>query len=150
MKVAVNQERTMNSDGTEGPPSLMSDEEVFAATRRCIDAWHTLDVATTLASYTEDVVYRDPKTRGFIVGHDQLGRYLDVFFRVWDMRFHIIDERRLAGQNGQLCMWDVEATHRRTGRSTTISGMDLCLVEDGRLSRDEAFMDTLPLETLKG
>jgi ketosteroid isomerase-like protein len=101
------------------------------------------------ATYTDDVIYRDPRIRGLLHGNGELRRYLSKFFAVWDVRFTVTDERRIVGENAQLCMWDCEFTHRTTGRSVTLAGMDLCEVRGGQLSRDEAFMDTLPLEGIK-
>lgn len=141
----------MTTDRELGTPAeaLLSDGEIFMVTRRCIDAWNRGDAAATAATYTDDVVYRDPKIVGLLEGGDALLRYLRKFFDVWSTDFVVTDERRIAGENAQLCMWDVVMTHRSSGRSTTISGMDLCVVRGGQLSRDEAFMDTLPLEALK-
>jgi ketosteroid isomerase-like protein len=126
----------------------LTDEQIFKATRDCIEAWNSLDLEATLATYTDDVVYRDPKTRGKIHGKDALRRYLTKFFAVWDMQFTVVEEHRLAGQDAQLCMWDCEIRHRAGGAPITVSGMDICGVRGTQLCRDEAFMDTLPLEAL--
>lgn len=128
-------------------PSL-TDEQIFKATRDCIDAWNTLDVEATLATYTDDVVYRDPKTRGKIVGKDDLRRYLTKFFKVWDFQFTVTEEHRLEGKDAQMCMWSADLTHRAGGETITLHGMDICEVRGTQLSRDEAFMDTLPLVPL--
>lgn len=128
---------------------LLSDEAIFAATRHCIDMWHTLDVEKTLSTYTDDVIYSDPKIKGVINGKDDLRRYLTRFFRVWDMNFRIVEERRLAGMNGQLCRWECDIQHRKGGPRIMIPGMDVVEVRGEQLSRDQAFMDTLPLMELK-
>ena len=49
---------------------MLTDQEIFKATRDCIAAWNTLDLEGTLATYTDDVTYRDPKTSGKIIGKD--------------------------------------------------------------------------------
>ena len=128
---------------------MLTDQEIFKATRNCIDAWHTLDVEKTLATYTDDVIYRDPKTSGKILGKDALRSYLRKFFKVWDMRFTVTEEHRLAGLDGQLVMWDCDITSRASGEMKTVSGMDICMVRDGQLSRDEAYMDTAVLSLLR-
>jgi ketosteroid isomerase-like protein len=126
----------------------LTDAQIFRATRDCIHAWNSLDLEATLATYTDDVVYRDPRTRGRIHGKADLRRYLSKFLKVWDMQFTVVEEHRLVGQDAQLCMWDCRIRHRSGADSITLSGMDICGVRGGRLSRDEAFMDTLPLEAL--
>ncbi|WP_157187554.1 nuclear transport factor 2 family protein [Nocardia vinacea] len=125
---------------------LLTDEEIFSATQRCIEAWNTLDVEKTLATYTDDVDYRDPGTRGTIRGSDALRRYLRKFFEVWDMQFRVLEDRRIAGANAQVCVWEVDITPR-DGSAPTITerGMDLIHVRGNQLSRDHAFMDRLSL-----
>ena len=130
-------------------PALLSDAEIFKATADCIAAWNTLDVEKTLATYSDDVVYRDPGTHRQIHGKDALRKYLTKFFQVWDMVFRVTEDRRLAGSNGQVCVWDVDIKrHGTDGPTVTCSGMDIIHVRDGQLTRDEAFMDRLPMQVL--
>ena len=130
---------------------MLKDHEIYKATRDCIAAWNTsLDLEATLATYTDDVVYRDPKTNGKIVGKDALRSYLRKFFRVWDMQFRVTEEHRLAGLDGQLVMWDCDISARAGGEMRTVSGMDICMVRGSQLCRDEAYMDTSVLALLRG
>ena len=130
--------------------ALLGDAEIFAATARCIDGWNTLDLEKTLATYHEEVVYRDPGTNGRIEGRAALRRYLTKFFDIWEMIFHVTEDRRIAGSNAQVCLWDVEIKRKgSTGPTITCSGMDIIHVRDGVLSRDEAFMDRMPLQPLR-
>ncbi|QTI69033.1 nuclear transport factor 2 family protein [Gordonia polyisoprenivorans] len=125
---------------------LLSDEEIFAATKRCIEAWNSLDVEATLQTYTEDVDYRDPAATGTIQGRERLRRYLTKFFKVWDMQFRVLEDRRIAGANAQVCVWEVDITPR-DGSAPTITegGMDLIHVRGNQLSRDHAYMDRLTM-----
>lgn len=134
---------------TKSKEELLSDQQIFKATRDCIEAWNTLDLEGTLATYTDDVVYRDPKTAGQILGKDELRSYLRKFFRAWDMQFRVTEEYRLAGLNGQLVMWDCDITSRDGGETKTVSGMDICMVRGTQLARDEAYMDTSVLNELR-
>ena len=127
---------------------LLSDKEIFAATQNCIDMWNTLDVEKTLSSYTDDVLYRDPGLTSPIKGKDPLRRYLTKFFRVWDMQFRVLEDRRLAGLDGQVCLWEVDVRRRGGSRQITIRGMDIIEVRGKQLSRDEAFMNMVPLGEL--
>jgi ketosteroid isomerase-like protein len=126
--------------------TLLSDQEIFDATANCIAAWNTLDLETTLATYTDDVVYQDPGTRGRIIGKDDLRRYLGKFLKKWDMQFRVIEDRRIEGANAQVCLWEVDIKLRDSdAEPITVNGMDIIHVRDGQLSRDEAFMDRLPM-----
>lgn len=128
---------------------MLTDQQIYKATRDCIAAWNTLDLEATLATYTDDVVYRDPKTSGKIIGKDALRSYLRKFFKVWDMQFRVTEEHRLAGLDGQVVMWDCDITPRAGGETKTVSGMDICMVRGTQLSRDEAYMDTSVLAVLR-
>ncbi|MEZ2391917.1 nuclear transport factor 2 family protein [bacterium RCC_150] len=126
--------------------TLLSDQDIFAATQNCIDAWNTLDLETTLATYTDDVVYNDPACRGRIHGKDDLRRYLRKFMQKWDMQFRVLEDRRIEGANAQVCLWEADIRLRDSdGPTITQAGMDIIHVRDGQLSRDEAFMDRLPM-----
>jgi uncharacterized protein (TIGR02246 family) len=128
---------------------MLTDQQIFKATRDCIAAWNTLDLEATLATYTDDVVYRDPKTSGKIIGKDALRSYLRKFFQVWDMQFRVTEEYRLVGLDGQLVMWDCDITALDGGETKTVSGMDICIVRGHQLARDEAYMDTSVLSLLR-
>jgi ketosteroid isomerase-like protein len=128
---------------------MLTDQEIYKATRDCIEAWNTLDLETTLATYTDDILYRDPATSGKIHGKDELRRYLTKFFRVWNMQFRVIEEHRLAGLDGQLVMWDCDISPRQGGKMLTVTGMDICMVRGHQLCRDEAFMDMRGLAELR-
>ncbi|HZP15826.1 MAG TPA: nuclear transport factor 2 family protein [Nocardioides sp.] len=126
--------------------TLLSDAEIFAATKNCIEAWNTLDLENTLATYTDDVVYQDPGTQGQIHGKADLRRYLTKFLQKWDMRFRVIEDRRIVGADAQVCLWEVDIRLRDgSGAMITQPGMDIIHVRGGQLSRDEAFMDRLPM-----
>jgi len=127
---------------------MLTDQEIFSATRRCIDMWNTLDLEATLDTYTDDVTYCDPKTGKRIMGKANLRRYLRKFFERWDMQFVVTEEYRLEGQDGQAVLWNCEIKLREGGPSRTVRGMDICMVRGNQLSRDEAYMETSVLSEL--
>lgn len=129
----------------------LSDEEIFAATRKCIEAWNSLDVEAVLETYTDDVVYRDSGTDGTIEGKERLRRYLTKFMSVWDMQFQVLEDRRIAGADAQVCIWNVDIRRRGTdGPTVTQMGMDIIHVRGDQLSRDEAFMDRVAMKAAFG
>ncbi|MFJ9562864.1 nuclear transport factor 2 family protein [Streptomyces fuscichromogenes] len=135
-----------------GQSALLRDEEIFAATRRCVDAWNSLDLEAILGTYAEDVVYQDSGSNGRILGKAALRRYLTKFLKMWDMRFAITEERRIAGADAQVCLWTVEV-RRQDGQGDVVktTGVDIIHVnEAGELSRDEAYIDRVALLPLLG
>ncbi|MBF6149487.1 nuclear transport factor 2 family protein [Nocardia nova] len=137
-------------DETLSEARLLGDKEIFSATRRCVEAWNSLDLEAVLATYSDDVVYQDPGSGGRIIGKENLRRYLRRFLEIWDMQFDVTEDRRISGDNAQVCLWNV--TVRRRGDSNSAvatSGMDIIHVNtSGELSRDEAFIDRAPLLAL--
>jgi ketosteroid isomerase-like protein len=43
--------------------------------RDFLEAWNTQDVEKVVATYTPDVKYRDPNTKGFVEGSDAMRKY---------------------------------------------------------------------------
>ncbi len=129
---------------------LLEDREIFDATRRCIDAWNSLDLEAVLATYSEDVIYQDPGSGGRVVGKERVRRYVRRFLEVWEMKFRVTEDRRIAGSNAQVCLWEAEVRRRiGAGVVVTTSGMDIIHVnEAGELSRDEVYTDRVPLMQL--
>jgi ketosteroid isomerase-like protein len=117
-----------------------------------IHAWNTQDVATVLACYTPDVLYRDPNTRGFVTGRQALGRYLTKLFSRWNMHWDLREVHTFAGvdgQEGSAVLWTAElAPVGRSHEIVTVDGMDLALLRDGLLSRNEVYFDRTVLAPL--
>ncbi len=47
---------------------MLTREELEALARHFLDAWNSQEVETVLSCYTDDLVYRDPNTRGSGIG----------------------------------------------------------------------------------
>lgn len=108
-------------------------------------AWNEQDVEKVLAFYTEDCVYLDPNTRGPVVGHEALRRYLTKLFARWTMRWSRREVFLLADGGGTAFLWQAELTPAAGGKTATIEGMDLALVRDGKLYRNEVYFDRAAL-----
>ncbi len=105
-------------------------------------AWNTQDVEKVLACYTDDLVYRDPNTRGEIHGAEAMGRYLPKLFDGWQMHWATrAAPLALAGQDGSAVLW--RASFRRAGASQVVEadGMDLVILEGDRIKRNEVYFD---------
>jgi ketosteroid isomerase-like protein len=123
----------------------MAQETALRLSTTVLDAWNRQDVDSVLACYTPDCVYLDPNTRGPVLGHDALRRYLTRLFDKWRMHWSMREFFPFGeGDSGDfLC----HATLTPAGGGTTaeIDGMDLALVRDGLLYRNEVYFDRMAL-----
>jgi ketosteroid isomerase-like protein len=115
---------------------------------RLIEAWNAQDVEAVVACYTDDLVYLDPNTRGFVEGADAMRRYLTKLFDRWQMTWTAKETFPLAGVDGVAARW--RATLRAPGgaEAVEVDGMDLVLIEDGRVKRNEVYFDRAVLVPL--
>ncbi len=115
-----------------------------------IDAWNSQEVERVLASYTDDVVYSDPNTRGAINGADDFRRYLAKLFEAWEMTWAIKEGFLFESGDGGAVLW--HATIKKPGGDKTVEfdGMDLVLVRGERIARNEVYFDRVALMELMG
>jgi steroid delta-isomerase-like uncharacterized protein len=108
---------------------------------RFLDAWNSQDVERVLHCYTDDVRYRDPNTRGEVVGRDALRRYLTRLFAEWRMNWQSRETFAFTGTDGAAFLW--RATLRRAGSDRTfeVEGMDLAVLDGDRVARNEVYFD---------
>jgi ketosteroid isomerase-like protein len=127
---------------------VMDLEALESISAPLIAAWNDQDVDRVVACYTDDLVYVDPNTRGAVEGADALGRYLTKLFSRWEMHWEVKETRPLAGVDGAAGLW--RASFRVTGGedSVEINGMDLVLIDDGRVKRNEVYFDRAALAPL--
>lgn len=122
--------------------------------RDFLGAWNTQDVNAVLACYTADVNYRDPNTRGVIIGAEPMSRYLRKLFANWQMHWELRDLYPLDSpdatnnREGAVVRWT--ATLRRADRDkeVQVDGMDLVLLRDGSIAVNEVQFDRAALVPL--
>ena len=126
----------------------MDKKEMEGLTVRFLEAWNTQDVDAILACYTGDVSYRDPSTRGVIVGAEKLRPYLEKLLAAWEMTWSLREAYLFEGGDGCAALW--HATIKKPGGSQVVEfdGMDLILVHDGLISRNEVNFDRAVLAPL--
>jgi len=110
-----------------------------------LSAWNEQDVEKTLACYTEDCVYLDPNTRGPVVGHDALRRYLTRLFGQWKMHWSRREIFPLADGNGSAFLWHAQLSPAAGGKTVEIDGIDLALLRGDKLCRNEVYFDRMAL-----
>ena len=110
-----------------------------------LSAWNSQDVDSVVSCYTEDCVYLDPNTRGPVVGHEALRRYLSRLFQQWKMRWTLREFFPLADESGGAFLWHAQLTPASGGKTAEIDGMDLVAVRGERLCRNEVYFDRMAL-----
>ncbi len=123
----------------------MDREEALRLAETFLAAWNSQDVETVLACYTEDCIYRDPNTRGPVVGQEALRRYLTRLFQQWKMHWSLREFFSFGDGNGGAFLWHAELTPASGGKTVAADGMDLALLENGRLCRNEVYFDRAAL-----
>jgi len=119
----------------------MANDRFIELCDKFLSAWNNQNVEEVLACYTPDLVYRDPNTRGEIRGAEPMRRYLIKLFKVWRMHWSRRELYDLKSENGVALLW--RASIRKTdGRQTTeVDGMDLVILRDGRIARNDVYFD---------
>jgi ketosteroid isomerase-like protein len=115
-----------------------------------LDAWNSQDVERVLSCYTEDLVYRDPNTRGEVRGRDAMRHYLKKLFAGWRMHWSLREAFPLREGDGTTFLW--RATFRKDGidKTVEIEGIDLVILRGDRLERNEVYFDRAALAPLLG
>jgi ketosteroid isomerase-like protein len=114
---------------------------------RFLEAWNSQDVERVVDCYTDNLRYRDPNTRGEVVGRDAMRRYLMRLFAGWRMTWARREIYDLAGVDGVTFLW--RATFRRsgdTGPVVEIDGIDLVVLDGDRVARNEVYFDRMALD----
>lgn len=124
--------------------------ELRAISGPLIAAWNEQDPDEVVSRYTDDLVYRDPNTRGAVNGADAFRRYLTKLFANWEMRWEVKETFPLADQDGAGGLW--RASFRRPGgrSEVEVDGMDLVLIEGDLVKRNEVYFDRAALAPLLG
>ena len=133
----------MSTTATGGSGSPL--DELISISDAMLSAWNEQDVEKTLACYTEDCVYLDPNTRGPVVGHDALRRYLTRLFGQWKMHWSRREIFPLADGNGSAFLWHAQLSPAAGGKTVEIDGIDLALLRGDKLCRNEVYFDRMAL-----
>lgn len=119
----------------------MRREEAIELAERSLSAWNRQDVEKVLSCYTEDCTYLDPNTKGKVAGHEALRKYLTRLFQQWNMHWSLREFFVFTDQNGGAFLWHAKMTPAGGGKTSEIDGMDLVIVREGRMCRNEVYFD---------
>jgi ketosteroid isomerase-like protein len=123
----------------------MEKQELIAIAERVLGAWNRQDVDAAVDCYTENCAYIDPNTRGPVVGHENLHRYLAKLFSRWKMHWTMRELFPLGGDEGSAFLWHAKLTPAGGRRTIEVEGMDLALLEGEKLRRNEVYFDRMAL-----
>ncbi len=124
---------------------VISEGDAATIADAILAAWNEQDVERVLGCYTEDCVYLDPNTRGPVVGHDALRRYLTRLFAQWKMHWSRRELFPLAEARGTAFLWHATLTPAAGGPAVEIEGIDLAILRGDKLSRNEVYFDRMAL-----
>ena len=128
----------------------MDKQRMRELAEKCLAAWTLQDVEAVVACYAEDVMYRDPNTRGHVQGRDAMRRYLSKLFGRWTMTWTLREMFLFDGNEGGAFLW--HATFQKPGGEKIVEadGMDLVVMEGELLKRNEVYFDRAVLAPLLG
>lgn len=119
----------------------MDTTDLRALAERMLAAWTSQDVARVLDCYTDDLDYRDPSTRGPVRGREAMGRYLERLFAGWRMTWALRELWPYADGSGANVLWRATFAQRGGGPTVELDGMDLVVLREGRIARNEVVFD---------
>ena len=126
----------------------MEKEKVHELAEHVLSTWNSQDVEKVVGCYTDDLVYVDPNTRGEVRGADAMRRYLRKLFAGWQMHWTLREAYPLENLRGAAVLW--HASFRKPGREETVEadGMDLVILREDRIERNEVRFDRAVLAPL--
>lgn len=117
-------------------------------------AYETGDPGRVMAIYSDDVSYWDTQTPGRgASGREAVHRHVTAFLERFDVRYAVLEEHRLAGQDAAIVLWECSVRRRLPGGALSRDlvmqrGMNLLGVRDALVCREESYMDLASLERL--
>jgi ketosteroid isomerase-like protein len=123
----------------------MNREEILELTREVLEAWNKQDVEAVVRCYTPDCTYRDPNTRGPVVGREAFRSYLSRLFAQWQMHWSVREFFPFEDGLGGAFLWRARLTPAAGGKTVEVDGMDLVRLEGQQLSRNEVYFDRAAL-----
>ena len=137
------QQRLQNKGGTH-----MDSTKIQQLAEAFLGAWNTQKVENVLACYSKDTVYRDPNTRGEIKGAESFGAYLQKLFSLWKMHWSLREAYSLSGVEGAAVLWHASLQKMGNEEAVKVDGMDLVILENDLITRNEVYFDRSVLQTL--
>jgi len=123
----------------------MNRDEMLELTEKALSAWNSQDVDNVLTCYTEDCIYLDPNTQGPVQGHVSFRKYLTKLFQQWKMHWSLREFFPFEDKNGGAFLWHALLTPSTGGKTIEVDGMDLVIVSEDRIFRNEVYFDRMAI-----
>jgi len=119
----------------------MTDEQLHELADRFLAAWTSQEVDRVLEIYSPELVYVDPNTRGAVEGRDGMRRYLNKLFAAWTMTWTLREAYPDGSGDNVAVLWHATFQRAEGGPLVEADGMDLVVVRDGLILRNEVYFD---------
>lgn len=126
----------------------MNKERFAQLAEEFLAAWNSQETERVLACYTDRLIYRDPNLTEAIDNKQGFRKYLDKLFGRWQMTWALKEFHSFRDELGGAFLW--RATFRLAGQQQTVEahGMDLVLLDDNLIKRNEVYFDRAVLAQL--
>jgi len=126
---------------------------IQATIERYNGAWNRHDVDAILALHTDDSVFENHTSGGLAVGKAAIRKLIEAVFATFpDLTF--ATRRSYFGDGVAVVEWTASATHVNpvargsdtfapTGKKLSWDGMDVILVQNGRVARKDVYADSI-------
>jgi ketosteroid isomerase-like protein len=132
---------------------MLPTKEISRVAQARFAAYETGDPVSVMDVYSDDVEYWDTATPERLSGKTALAGHLGRFLARFDVCYALLEEHRLEGRDAAIVLWECAVRRRLpdggAGKELLMQrGMNLVEVADGRVSRDESYMDLASLDRL--
>ena len=132
---------------------MLPTKEISRIVQERFAAYEAGDPARVVDVYADEVEYWDTKCSARVKGKKALAEHLSRFLQNFVVRYALLEEHRLDGQDAAIVLWECAVRRRLAAGAASTDlvmqrGMSLLQVCDGLISRDEAYMDLASLDPL--
>jgi ketosteroid isomerase-like protein len=128
----------------------MADRIIADVAEDFLAAWNSRDYERVAACYTENLVYRDPNTKGEIRDQPSFKRYLKKLLEAWDMTWTTREGFPLKDVGGYAFLWHAVIRRPDGKGEVEVDGMDLVVMDGNLITRNEVYFDRAVLAPLMG
>ena len=132
---------------------MLPTKEISSIFQDRFDAYDAGDPIRVIDVYADEVEYWDTKCSARVKGKKALAEHLSTFLKKFVVRYALLEEYRLDGQDAAIVLWECAVRRRLAAGAASTDlvmqrGMSLLQVRDGLISRDEGYMDLASLDPL--
>jgi ketosteroid isomerase-like protein len=132
---------------------MLPTKEISRIVQERFAAYESGDPVRVIEVYADEVAYWDTQCAERVKGKKAVGQHLSKFLQSFDVRYALLEEHRLHGQDAAIVLWECAVRRRLPAGAASADlvmqrGMSLLQIRDGLIARDEAYMDLASLSPL--